>query len=883
MRNPFKKSDKSANPADGQPIGADAGEIDEVVASGVSAEAPSAAPAKKLRPEERLRSVLSESEPGAAIDALGNNVPFIVPNAVEVFDADGNVEFNADAYVVLILPTRGEFGGLSKKTRGRNEEDKGSFISAMIADDIKPVINAELLDEDVLAIIPDADSLSRMEEYKILIEAPYSWGVVMENTETGGLEIFEIPAREATIDIEKGRLDQNLFDDAMRVSKGIIKLEEVVSFPLIGAMCEIFWYGDDEVNDRTYGAAGLAEARQMNMTSLVEGLSKGDYPAEETLISDLVETFPVLAVTRFGDYTREALGTSPADSGADHRATHLEETRTFDVIDDDDDGDDFGEGAEDGSGDSGETDGVEPDFFGDGGEPDFGDDDELAADDSIFDEPGSDGEQSPDTLLAAAMADPAAVSVDASEASVPVVAADPVMQERLARIESMLADLGGNQLDADMVREILSESNVSGLPSPGQVAAADDREFSFGDVEQASQIGFANEDLGLQINLDYFANALAYPPHEIMMPTGIKHTPWLNEQLETLVSYFNSELYSAHQQSMMALQSTYIGLADLSVKEIDDKLDHNNPDTDFGKLNKAIEDDDAQLKTENHEIVQSVRAALAREREADKNKWIEARIAGLGQEWERNNAPRWDRRIDRRIAEVQGHPDRVRESNIANMHERRRLEAARLYDGQVPQIVDNMRPMAEEMRKQEIEIFEAGVKAIQDFIDEHAAEDIRIADVNERKLAADNRVEQIQKEAGASIEAIRAESAKYRKEMEDRLAQAREDHAEQLALREEITATEVANAKRETELLRVALDKQMSDHNIAMEAAKKDSAEIIKRYEDKAAVADQAVKDVARESERKNTQNITMLVVVAIVALVLGVLISALVIPGMIT
>ena len=82
MRNPFKKSDKSADPADGQPIGADAGEIDEVVASGVSAEAPSAAPAKKLRPEERLRSVLNESEPGAAIDALGNNWPFIVPNAV---------------------------------------------------------------------------------------------------------------------------------------------------------------------------------------------------------------------------------------------------------------------------------------------------------------------------------------------------------------------------------------------------------------------------------------------------------------------------------------------------------------------------------------------------------------------------------------------------------------------------------------------------------------------------------------------------------------------------------------------------------------------------------------------------------------------------------
>lgn len=133
--------------------------------------APAAARQRKRKPNERLASVVKESAPGAAVDLLQRNEAFALPNRA--------------GWMVLLLNVEAPgFGGLSLKHKG--DEAKGSIIELITADHIEVVATAEMLEEDVLGIVPTAKTLERMGEYSLLTAAPYIWGV-MSQTESGTL------------------------------------------------------------------------------------------------------------------------------------------------------------------------------------------------------------------------------------------------------------------------------------------------------------------------------------------------------------------------------------------------------------------------------------------------------------------------------------------------------------------------------------------------------------------------------------------------------------------------------------------------------------------------------------------------------------------------
>lgn len=156
-------------------------EGDQLVAE--STDQTAAAPAdrgRKRKPNERLSSVVKESAPGAAVDLLSRNTEFVLPQ-------------NAGWLVLLLNVEAPSFGGLSIKHKG--DEAKGSIIELITADHIEVVVTAEMLEEDILGIIPRLATLDRMAEYSLLTGAPYIWGVITQS-EDGSLQAA--PVADAT-------------------------------------------------------------------------------------------------------------------------------------------------------------------------------------------------------------------------------------------------------------------------------------------------------------------------------------------------------------------------------------------------------------------------------------------------------------------------------------------------------------------------------------------------------------------------------------------------------------------------------------------------------------------------------------------------------------
>ena len=171
----WKKKGEGSGPADAQE----------------GAEAPAAG--RRRRPNETLSSVVKESAPGSAVDLLVQNTAFELPNRA--------------GWVILLLPTADPaFGGLSAKQSGNS--DKGSIVEQITADHIQVLVTARMLDEDVLGIIPTAQTVDRMGEFGILRSAPYFWGVVrVEDDGSLAVDIVETATYDQAAAVARGGLE----------------------------------------------------------------------------------------------------------------------------------------------------------------------------------------------------------------------------------------------------------------------------------------------------------------------------------------------------------------------------------------------------------------------------------------------------------------------------------------------------------------------------------------------------------------------------------------------------------------------------------------------------------------------------------------------------
>lgn len=152
---------------------------------------------KKRRQGETLASVINETTVGAAVDVLKRNEQFALPNG--------------SSWIGLLLATD-EIGGLSQKHNG--DEAKGSIIELIAADKIQIVATADMIEAEYIGIVPNQETLARMDEFGILRTARYHW------------VLFQKEGEQLKTDAINGVTAQ--LADASAIAQGLNSLENVL-------------------------------------------------------------------------------------------------------------------------------------------------------------------------------------------------------------------------------------------------------------------------------------------------------------------------------------------------------------------------------------------------------------------------------------------------------------------------------------------------------------------------------------------------------------------------------------------------------------------------------------------------------------------------------
>lgn len=176
------------------------------------------AEAKKAK--DSLSLVIDETEPGAALDLIRSNQPWLLPNGVGV---------------ILSLPTdapveEGGIGGLGRIS-SKGDEDKGSILQRIANDKIQVFETEDMLGFNILGVIPTEQSLGPegMGEYTLFDKAIFMLTSV--NTRSDGSVVvnpIHYDVSTETIDVPTGDVDTITLAQAQAISSGAVSLSSLI-------------------------------------------------------------------------------------------------------------------------------------------------------------------------------------------------------------------------------------------------------------------------------------------------------------------------------------------------------------------------------------------------------------------------------------------------------------------------------------------------------------------------------------------------------------------------------------------------------------------------------------------------------------------------------
>ena len=142
-----------------------------------------------------MSQVLHESVPETALDKFKENDAFI------------HYDGGKPKYIGIVLNTA-DIGGLDKKSR--RDEAKGSIIECINSGRIQTYITPDLMDAEMICIIPDAVTLTAMDEFSLLTDAPYEFCQVDESGDVELLGIKTTFSQVSDLVVDDGHIDDLL-------------------------------------------------------------------------------------------------------------------------------------------------------------------------------------------------------------------------------------------------------------------------------------------------------------------------------------------------------------------------------------------------------------------------------------------------------------------------------------------------------------------------------------------------------------------------------------------------------------------------------------------------------------------------------------------------
>lgn len=798
-----------------------------------------------LSSDARLASVVNESTPGAALELLRLNTAFAFPDL--------------NAYVLLVLPTVGEFGGLSRRSK---DEARGTIINLIAADNIHAVVTTELLADDALGIVPDTESLSRMDEIALLTEARYLYAVACEDVETGEVKVFVVPPTS-----EETAVSGQLYKQVVEISEGRLDLATVLDKTLIASMLTIYRSAESTMS----GAAALNKAEDMNMEYLASTFQQGRYPTAAELVDNLATEFSEVAAHSAGESAggRHSAVVTPSSSTDDEgdaenaQADRIETTEDFsdfalqeggEVDDTTDFERELHEGAFDDDTDFGQQDALDADTAGHPDpEPDFGE--TVQTNESHWAEPDFDD-----------VAPSGSVDTNA------------VIKATGGQIELLRTDLAGmlEQIQKSLVPEQRSTEGgvpiADGVNRSSEIAVEPGSEFTYDQALEAAGREYGDDDLGLVVDPRPFKERLVSPVPQVPVPRGA-HTPWLGEQAETMVAVFNEQLKKLHVDNELVLYRQFMHLADLAAKEISWEFDpQRNPGSRWGKVHAAIQSD-------REKIAERAQPAKLRAEDAVRALWegraelfVSDAAARARQEYEHRNGAHIEADVRKAGEQVIADLEAMGLMNLAELNESRGASARLMMDEKLSDILHSLENKAAEQQANEAVAFEAALAAVTSYVEDHRKDDLVQSDVAARKMETDARYAQLMAEAQAQITAARTEADTRIEMMRVEMEQQSAAHQRGLALRTSNFEFEMSNRTQREQFLQERLEQTKADRASELQdlAIAADARVAMAEKARDEAIAD---KETMRERDaRLNTAALVLIVLGAIVLVSLGIL-----------
>ena len=772
--------------------------------------------------DSRLTSVVNESTPGPALDLLRGNSSFALPEL--------------DAWVMLVLPTVGEFGGLSKRSRG---EDKGQFIQMINTELVDAVVTTELLADDALGLVPTPGSLGRMKEFGMLTDARYVFGVACADVDSGGVKVFAVPAVEEE-DATKGRV----FAKVEQVSMGKLALSALVDPRVVAAMLAI--YRDPKL-DPGQGDTLLDEAVQANMELMVDEVARGRYPTPGEFVNNLDARFPGAGI-RGAAQQAHGVADEPVVAAV-AETTEPEPSTDADVVADDDrDQDSTAAGADTEGADAQVTesdldDGPEPDFAGD--TPEAHDDDEPD-----FADPGLDDDDS----------DPVPVPQAVDQAG---------MRALLEAIESLREDV--------RTRDTAIEHTPGGVPvgvptQSGPAPVVPGSEFTYDQALAAAGRRYINEDLDLYIDPSPFLQRLTWAAPSLDVPvTGV--TPWLGEQVQTWIAVLDENIKTYHEEAIRNLYRRYTQLADEAAATTNAEFDpRSNESSSWGQAYAALEQDRLSLagRADADRVAAEDRAR--QQWDVRRKAYIEDAAARAAQEFEHRNATRIEADVRDAGERVIASAEALHEHNLAQFNDMRRRAAQVFMDDQISYILSQLDAEAQTMQEMNRQMVEAAATAVREYLDDNRQNDLDQAAATERRLAADTRLEEARAEASEQIAKIRAEADERVAAMAEDMRRRSAETVEQLKINEETTALQIGREQARIQVLESRLEQMESDATERIERMREHHLQELESNQREARDARAAKDRILAEQQRRATISFWAMVAGIVVAIVLGAL-----------
>lgn len=430
--------------------------------------------------------------------------------------------------------------------------------------------------------------------------------------------------------------------------------------------------------------------------------------------------------------------------------------------------------------------------------------------------------------------------------------------------------------DADINNTDSDESNlVSNGPS-------DDNPYLFEDENNESEEEvpsawvddiivrkFYSDDLGLEITTEPFdAQFLQNNPPALFdekRPSG-----WLNDQLNEMSRLANQELKKLHQNQLFKLRERYFNLLSKSCDRIQQDLDINNPDTQYGQIY-------AKLRENRDDELAGIQSRVGRKVEDLQSAW-KRKLQEVGQDAARAAQQAYRSRYsEQHEKDIYNIEQDVRsmidgEYNDAyyEMNERRRLEASKLLDLSISETLNETSDMYTGILEEENARYQELEENMKAFIEENRSNDIARTKVLEEQLNQSQKADKVLAEQTEILNNYRAEWNKKRDDLNAEIDKMRKDNAARIKDLQEEADKRVAKLQEQTDALtkRIAeLNQEKADLRSVIE---KELEQRIAVKDNEAQVLRDRLDDTHYMQHRTNVTTVYLVLAATLAALSIG-------------